>query len=324
MMKNTLIFLVVLLIVECITSQKKSIQKSEKKDWWLWTVSWHPNANKIAVGGTQDTLRLFSTRESRLLKNIPVKGTITKTKWHPTENILAVSLQDGKSKTSIFNMDTGERLELDSVNNFGTRAIDWNKNGELLAVGDYDGIIGIFNKDGNLIKRIATEQKAIIGLDWHPSKDIIVAVGDRITLYDLSSDSLRHIEDRAHEVLMLCVEWHPSGVLFVTGDYGDFQQNYPPLLQFWSANGVKIKTVVKSKAEYRDLTWSKDGTLLATASEKLRLWDKNGDLVLEKPVRNLLWGVDWNSDDSKLVTTDGKGLIHIWDRNLKNIDTLKY
>lgn len=324
MMKKILFFLIAILVVGCIKNQKESIQQTEKKEWWLWTAGWHPNANEIVVGGTQDTLRLFSTKESRLLKNYPVKGTITKTKWHPTKNILAFSVQGGKSKTSILNIDIGKRIELDSINDFGVRAIDWNKNGDFLAVGDYDGIIGIFNIEGRLVKRIATEQKGIMGLDWHPSKDIIVAVGEKITLYDLSSDSLRHIEDRENEVLMLCVEWHPSGEQFVTGDYGDFEHNYPPLLQFWSANGVKIKTVEKSKAEYRNLKWTKDGTLLATASEKLRLWDKNGDLVLEKPVRNLLWGIDWNSDDSKLVTTDGKGLIHIWDRNLKKIDELKY
>jgi len=323
-MKKILFVLIAILIVGCIKNQKKPVTQTEKKDWWLWAANWHPNGDEIVVGGTQDTLRLFSTTESRLLKNYPVEGTITKVKWHPTENILAFSVQGGKSKTSVFDIDTGKRIELDSINEFGVRAIGWNTNGEFLAVGDYDGIIGIYDKGGKFVKRIPTEQKAIIGLDWHPSQDIIVAVGEKITLYDLSLDSLRHIKHRENDVLMLCVEWHPSGELFVTGDYGDFQYNYPPYLQFWSANGEKLKTVEKSKAEYRNLKWSKDGTLLATASEKLRLWDRNGDLVLEKSVPNLLWGIDWNRDDSEMVTTDEKGLIHIWDRNLNKIDELKY
>ena len=81
---------------------------------------------------------------------------------------------------------------------------------------------------------------------------------------------------------MLCVEWHPSGELFVTGDYGDYDNNYPPLLQFWTSEGKKIKTIEKSKAEFRNLKWSKDGTLLATASENIRLWDRNWNLISEK------------------------------------------
>ncbi|MDX1479677.1 MAG: hypothetical protein R3301_18320 [Saprospiraceae bacterium] len=324
MMKQILLCLIVLSTVGCIKSQNTSNQPREIKDWWLWTASWHPHAPIIVVGGTQDTLRLFSTKESRLLTNLPVKGTITKTKWHPVQNILAFAMQGGKSKTSILHLDTGKRVQLDSINDFGARAIDWHKSGEFLAVGDYDGNIGIFHQEGQLLKKIVTGQKGIMGLDWHPSKDIIVAVGEKITLYDLSSDSIRHIQHRDKEVLMLCVEWHPSGEQFVTGDYGDFKYDYPPLLQFWSADGENIRTVEKSKAEYRNLKWSQDGTLLATASDKLRLWDQNGDLVSEQPVPHLLWGIDWNSDDSKLVTTDEKGLIHIWDRNLKKIGELKY
>lgn len=323
-MKEIVFLITTILIIGCIENNKKSILQNDKKEWWLWTANWHPNGNEIAVGGTQDTLRLFSAKEGKLLKNYPVKGTITKIKWHPTKNILAFSMQGGKSKTSILNIETGNRIELDSMNEFGERAIDWNMSGELLAVGDYDGFIKIFNEEGKLVKKIATDQKGIMGLDWHPSSDIIVAVGERITLYNLNTDSIRHIEDREEEVLMLCVEWHPSGNQFVTGDYGDFEYDYPPLLQFWTSNGERLKTVVKSKAEYRYLKWSKDGTLLATASEKLRLWNTHGDVVLEIPVENLLWGIDWNVDDSRLVTTDGRGLVQIWDRSLKKIDELKY
>ena len=269
-------------------------------------------------------MRLFSSKKGSLLKNYPIKGTITKIKWHPTKNTLAFSVQGGQSKTSILDMNTGMRIELDSTNTFGERAIDWNTSGELLATGDYGGVIGIYTSEGKLVKRIPTGQKGIIGIDWHPSKDILVAVGEKITLYDLRTDSLTHIEDREHDVLMLCVEWHPAGEQFVTGDYGDFDYAYPPLLQFWSASGENIKTVERSKAEYRNLKWTEDGDLLATVSEKIRLWDKNGELVIEQLVPDLLWGIDWNRNDSKLVTTDGKGLIHIWNRNLKKVDELKY
>ncbi len=73
-------------------------------------------------------------------------------------------------------------------------------------------------------------------MDWHPTQDIVVAVGDRISIYEVQSDVLHTIEDRAEEVLMLCVAWHPSGKFFVTGDYGDFEYHHPPLLQYWTAD----------------------------------------------------------------------------------------
>ena len=118
------------------------------------------------------------------MRNYPLEGTITSIKWHPTKNILAISTQGGKSKSLVFDLDTQERIQLDSINDFGARAIDWNNTGELLAIGDYDGMLLIFDEEGRLNKKIATGQKAITGLHWHPTRNLIAAVGDQITLYD--------------------------------------------------------------------------------------------------------------------------------------------
>lgn len=323
-MKIILFLLSITLISGCSPRLTSTSPDMAPEIGWLWTAHWHPNKARLAVGGTQDTLRIFSTKNHQLLQNYPMKGTITQVQWHPTQNKLAIAMQGGTARTSILNLDSNKRIELDSVNDFGARAIGWNSNGQRLAVGDYDGMITIFDDAGKKIKRIATHQKSIIGLDWHPSKDIIIAVGDRISIYDLKADTLYHVEDRKEGVLMLCVEWHPSGDFFVTGDYGDFEHPFPPLLQFWTADGEKIKTIETSKAEFRALKWTEDGALLATASENIRLWDKNGNLVSEKPCPDLLWGIDWNQKGNKLATTDKKGSIVVWNRNLKQWKSLKY
>jgi WD40 repeat protein len=195
----------------------------------------------------------------------------------------------------------------------------WSSCGEGIGEG-----VGVLAADGKRLKKISTNQKSIIGLDWHPTKDLVVAVGDKISIYDFNTDAIYPIEDRKEEVLMLCVAWHPSGNFFVTGDYGDFDKNHPPLLQFWSFEGKNIKTIEHSTSEFRDLKWSEDGTLLATASEKIRLWDKQGNLISEKSSPDLLWGVDWNKAGTKLITTDKKGSIVVWDKQLNKLNELKY
>ncbi len=305
-------------------NQTVKTRNSEKDDWWLWSANWNPNSNQIVAGGTQDTLRVFSTTNNELQRNYPFEGTITKSRWHPTKNKLAISMQGGKSRSSIFNLDTEERIELDSINNFGARAIGWNTTGELLAVGDYDGFLIIYDERGKFISKITTGQKALIGLDWHPTKNLIVAVGDEISLYDFDNHILKNYKDRPEEVLMLCVEWHPAGDLFVTGDYGDYDKNYPPLLQFWTPEGQKIKSVEKSKAEYRNLRWSKKGDLLATASDGIRIWSKSGLLITEKTTEHLLWGIDWDQQAEKIVVTDETGRIMIWDKNSDKLEELAY
>ncbi|MDF1697668.1 MAG: WD40 repeat domain-containing protein [Saprospiraceae bacterium] len=130
--------------------------------------------------------------------------------------------------------------------------------------------------------------------------------------------------DEEIEVLMLCVAWHPDGTFFVTGDYGDFVEHYPPLLQYWTRDGDRIKSIEESKAEYRNMAWSSDGDVLATASEKVRLWNRKGDLIAAETTKNLLWGIDWNENASKLVTTDDNGKIIFWDRNLNRLSEQQY
>lgn len=324
-MRNVFVILVLSILWGCKQTPKEQNQHDENSiPSFLWSVDWHATQDQLVVGGTQDTLRVLSSKDFKLIKDYPYKGTITKAKWHPTKNKLAVSVQDGISKSIILNLDHDEMIALDSITNDGARAIGWNHTGDLLAVGDYEGFITVFDENGNFLKKIDTHQKGIIGLDWHPEENLIVAVGEQITWYHYELDSLKHMEDRSKDVLMLCVGWHPSGQFFVTGDYGDFEYHYPPLLQYWTYDGQKIKAIEESKAEFRNLKWSNDGELLATASEKVRLWDKEGNLVAEEPTQHLLWGIDWNEDASQLVATDENGKIILWDRNLIRLNEREY
>ena len=324
-MRSFYLTIIIFTIWSCQQTQKEESQNFDSNEIeFFWSVDWHPIKDQLVVGGTHDTLRLLSLNNLQQSKNYPYLGTITKSKWHPTKDMLATSVQDGISHSTILNVDNGQIITLDSISSGGARAIGWNHSGDLLAVGDYEGYISIFDEAGILLKRIYTNQKGIIGLDWHPDENLIVAIGERITLYDYKLDRLKHIEDRDKDVLMLCVGWHPNGKFFVTGDYGDFIYDHPPLLQYWTYGGQKIKSIEESKAEYRNMKWSSDGELLATASEKIRLWNIEGKLVAEEMVPDLLWGVDWNTEASKIVATDAKGRIIIWDRNLKRSTEFQY
>ena len=317
LMKLPLLLLFLATLGACQPTPADIPRNAAGERWFFWSADWHPSQEQLVVGGSNDTfLKILSTEDFRELKTLPYPGTITQTKWHPTENRIAIAVQDGKSKCALLEVDTGKLTELDSITPFGARALGWNRTGDLLAVGDYEGMLTLFDAAGSFLRRIDLEQKSIIGLDWHPQENRLVAVGDRIALYDFATDRVQHIEDRPEDVLMLCVAWHPDGSFFVTGDYGDFEVHHPPLLQYWTADGERIRAIEESKAEYRNIAWSPDGTMLATASEQLRLWDRDGELLAAAPSENLLWGIDWRRDGERLVTTDDGGTIVVWDRKL--------
>ena len=256
----------------------------------LWTVDWSSNDKYIAIGGNSNELKILSGIDFKEIKTYPIDNTITKLKWHPNNNLLAISTQFSKPSL-ILDIKTEKLIKLDSVAE-GARGLGWNFNGKYLAVGDYEGQLIIYSVEGEFLKKIKIDPKVITGLSWHPSKNIITTVGTRIGIYNLDTDSLKMINPREEEVLMLCVEWHPSGSFFVTGDYGDYDYNYPALLQYWDSSGKKIREIKASKAEYRNLRWSSNGTHLATASEKVRIWSKEGEekLISKKKSQKVYYG----------------------------------
>lgn len=284
----------------------------------LWTAAWSPNGKYIAIGGNVGALNLYTAKRLKRYQSYPIQNTITCLKWHPFKNVLAVATQMSGSKVQLINFDTHKTIELDGISSDGARGIDWNYSGEFLAVADNDGQISIYGLEGKLVRKINQENtKGITSIDWHPKQNIFITVGDKIRIYDIQGILLKTIVHRPEATLLLSVAWHNSGDFFVTGDYGDNQQDYKPLLQFWTANGDLFKSISISKGEYRNLSWNPKGDKLATASDALRIWDKTGNLLQEGASKDYLWGLSWNKKGTRIVTSSIAETVTIWDNKAK-------
>ncbi len=316
MQQNTTSILVSLLF---ILSSDIAAQSSPEKEI-LWTAAWSPNGKYIAIGGNVGALNIYTAKRLQGYQSYPIENTITCVKWHPHKNILAVATQMSSNKVRVINFDTNSSIELDGVSPDGARGIDWNYSGEFLAVADNDGQICIFDLEGKLIRKINPEHtKSFTAIDWHPKQNIFAVVGDNIRLYDIQGNLLKTIVHRPEATLLLSVAWHKSGDFFVTGDYGDTQLDYKPLLQFWTANGDLLKSISKSKAEYRNLSWNAKGDRLATASDALRIWDKAGNLLQEGASKDYLWGLSWNKNGTRIVTSSIAQVVTIWDEQARKL-----
>jgi WD40 repeat protein len=94
------------------------------------------------------------------------------------------------------------------------------------------------------------------------------------------------------------------------------------VLQYWRADGTLLHTLRGSKAEYRNIRWNKEGTLLATASDGLRLWSAKGQLQASGQTPDLLWGLDWHPQRTTLVTSSMQGRILLWNNQAQIIKTI--
>jgi WD40 repeat protein len=305
-----------LIIIFCSTSfAQNTIQKEI-----LWTADWSPNGKYIAIGGNIDTLKIYNENNLTIHKAIPIKNTITRVKWHPTKNVIAVATQNSPDKSTIINLDNNNKIELFGISPEGARGIDWNYTGEYLAVADNSGQILVYNIKGELIKKFqhqTNSTKSVTSVDWHPFKNILTTVGEDIRMFDIAGNLLKVIKHRPEEVLILCVAWHKSGKFFVTGDYGD--EKHKSFLQYWNEQGELLKSIDISKGEYRNLAWNKKGDKLASASDALRIWDIKGNLISEGNSKDYLWGISWNKQGNKIITSSMEQRIILWSKHAEKI-----
>jgi WD40 repeat protein len=290
----------------------------------LWTANWSHDNQYIAVGGVDKKIMIFSGKSFELLKVLESKTEIQRMSWHPYVNLLAVAAIGEGSK--IVDIEKDSIIHMKGANANGTRAMAWNYKGDLLANADYEGEITIWNRRGELIRTIKKENTiSNVAIDWHPSKNEFIVLSDEfVRIYNSKGKLLNKFKHRNENVLMLCVQWHPSGNVFVIGDYGDSDKGYKPLLQYWKSDGTLMKALNISKSEYRNISWTKHGDKLATASDALRIWTKNGELIAEGLSEDNLWGVDWSPDGKLIVTSSFDGYIKIWDSNANLIQEVKY
>lgn len=299
---------------------QQTISQNSKTKEILWTADWSPNGKYIAIGGNVDSLKIYNKGNLKIQKSIPVKNTITRVKWHPSINIIAITTQMSDEKSFIFNFETNEKIELSGISPDGARGIDWNYTGEYLAVADNDGQILIYDIKGKLIRKFVNQvnsTKGITALVWHPKKNILTTVTDKIRFFDIEGNLLKSIKHRQEEVMLLSIAWHKTGDFFITGDYGDEKDK--SLLQYWNDQGELLKTIDISKGEYRNLAWNPKGDKLASASDALRIWDTKGNLISEGISNDYLWGVSWNKKGDRIITSSKEQKIILWNPKAEKI-----
>ncbi|MEM9646946.1 MAG: WD40 repeat domain-containing protein [Bacteroidota bacterium] len=284
----------------------------------LWTIAWSPDGEYIATGGNQDVLKIFDTKTFDLLSTYPIPGVqLSRLKWHPTQNLLAVITQGRTFKAKILDLLNEKWIALEDLES-SFRALDWNHTGEMLAVSELEKMVSVYTLNGKRISRFRADVKGVTGLDWHPTKNTMVTVGSQIGIYTQYGDTINAFEPRNVETFLLCVEWHKSGDFFAVGDYGDLKKAEVKLLQFWKEDGVMLNKIDGSTGEYRNIRWNPDGKRLASASDALRIWSREGELVAESvSTDDYLWGVDWSPDGKFIITSSSEGKILLWDKNAR-------
>lgn len=67
------------------------------------------------------------------------------------------------------------------------------------------------------------------------------------------------------------------------------------------------------------MAWNPKGNRLASASDALRIWDTKGNPISAGKSKDYLWGVSWNEQGSKIITSSLEQRIILWNNKAKRI-----
>lgn len=134
--------------------------------------------------------------------------------WMPfskgASDVLAVGFVDGTIKLYNKNGKLDKHITTETHKK-SVIALKWSYDGGALATTGQDGSLKIWSKNGNLRTNLVQSDKPIYSLAWSPESDALLYCFDKfIALKPISANQQKNLQWKAHEGLVLKVDWSPN------------------------------------------------------------------------------------------------------------------
>jgi len=196
----------------------------------------------------------------------------------------------------------------------------------LLGSGGIAGQKGVYVlwrvEDGEIIRKGGQEFDSILSGDISSDLKYVCSGGSSklVKIYDLSSGKIIH-KLKKHNDWVLATEFSPDGVLLASADRNG------GIVVWESRSGQQYCLLNGHKAAVNALSWRADSNLLVSGSEDgiIKVWSLHRRRQI-KSWKGHGGGVLWveYAKDGKIVSCGRDKLIKIWDKNGKQIKTIRH
>ena len=125
-------------------------------------------------------------------------------------DIVAVGFADGTIKLINKNGKVEKHINTETHKK-SVISLKWSYDGGALASTGQDGSLKIWSKNGNLRTNLVQSDKPIYSVTWSPESDAVLYSYDKfISLKPISANQQKNLQWKAHEGLVLKVDWSPN------------------------------------------------------------------------------------------------------------------
>lgn len=236
----------------------------------------------------------------------------TTIKWFPNVNkgtrgsasdLFVVACTDGMFR--IINPVTGRVEKAVEAHKGAVVCLAWNWDGTALVTAGEDGVVKVWSQSGMLRATLAsTNGICIHSLAWGPESDQVLFTSGRDLLIKPLQPSSKQLQWKAHDGIVLQVDWSPVTNLIVSGaEDGRYK--------VWDSYGRQLFSSAPLDYAVTSVGFSPDGEMFAVgAFNILRICDKTGwSHCREATNTGSILHVAWTADCTQLACAGGNGSV---------------
>lgn len=251
---------------------------------------------------------------------------------------------------NFLNKQTAEIKLISEVINY----IAFSPNGKLIATGENNGAIKLWNSSGKLINEIAKGQKTTVDTEWLKLDNEFIEVmgfsydwnyiltknnknimkvwnrsGKLLSQINFSESTLRYVRFSVNNKYITTVKNLKkinSFTVTKTNTELDKDEKIESIVQVWNLSGKKVLEIKNFRSNVRFSWLSPDEKFLITVEENgtAKLWDITGKQLAEFKGHSKVKDVAFSSTAyARIATVDEEGKIQLWDLSGKKLKEWK-